>query len=261
MPSSAYAGDPAAYHRSRGLPAVMIAQSLQRLFARVPIPQRALDIGIGTGRIGQPLARYVPHLVGLDLSERMLRFLQRAEPPPSLTLVQGDALALPFPSASFDAVITVHVLHLVADLTRALHEVRRVLRPGGWFALGLLEHTPNSPIAWAQGLWHTFLRRAGYPKDHPGWRSYAYILQQVRAQGAQPVAYVASEPWVRWISPREVWRGVREKRFSPYWGLSRWQHARLSRVLARAFQARFGWRTEPLPDVRRFAWHVFRWPA
>jgi demethylmenaquinone methyltransferase/2-methoxy-6-polyprenyl-1,4-benzoquinol methylase len=45
----------------------------------------------------------------------------------------ADALHLPFPDASFDAVISGFLLRNVADLQRALKEQFRVLKPGGWF--------------------------------------------------------------------------------------------------------------------------------
>ena len=48
----------------------------------------------------------------------------------------GDAEDLPFPDASFDAVSTNGALNLVPDKARALHEIHRVLRPGGQLVLG-----------------------------------------------------------------------------------------------------------------------------
>ena len=53
----------------------------------------------------------------------------------NLTLVRGDATALPFRDASFDAVCCFAALHLFADPFAALDEMRRVLRPGGRIAL------------------------------------------------------------------------------------------------------------------------------
>ena len=59
--------------------------------------------------------------VGLDLVRRG----------PEVTAI-GDVTALPMPSGSFDAVICVHVLEHVEDDRRAIAEVYRVLKPGGW---------------------------------------------------------------------------------------------------------------------------------
>lgn len=54
---------------------------------------------------------------------------------PQLPGMRLDVGALPFPEAEFDAVLCNHVLEHVADDRRALAEIRRVLRPGGWAIL------------------------------------------------------------------------------------------------------------------------------
>ena len=61
-----------------------------------------------------------------------------------------DLTALPYPDADFDVVIANHVLEHVADESRALAEIRRVLRPGGWAMLAVpiahkLDHTREDP--------------------------------------------------------------------------------------------------------------------
>jgi SAM-dependent methyltransferase len=48
-----------------------------------------------------------------------------------IRLVEGDALALPFPAGSFDFVMAFHVITVVPNHERLLEEARRVLRPGG----------------------------------------------------------------------------------------------------------------------------------
>jgi len=52
-----------------------------------------------------------------------------------LAQVHGDVCALPFPDDSFDAILCNHVLEHVLDDRRAMAELRRVLRPGGWAML------------------------------------------------------------------------------------------------------------------------------
>lgn len=70
--------------------------------------------------------------VGLDLSLGMLRLArQRA----AGRLVQGDATRLPIATATLDGVWSLHALLHVPDLSAALHEVARALRPGGLAAL------------------------------------------------------------------------------------------------------------------------------
>jgi SAM-dependent methyltransferase len=64
--------------------------------------------------------------VGLDRSLGMLR-----EAASGCRPVQGDLVALPFQDAAFDRVMCNHVLYHVSDRLAALHELRRVTRPGG----------------------------------------------------------------------------------------------------------------------------------
>lgn len=92
-----------------------------------------LEIGVGTGIVAESLLRHAPQvrrLTGVDISAQML---DRARPRLPGRLVRASALRLPFPERAFDAVVAVHVLHLVPDLTATLAEARRVLRRGGRF--------------------------------------------------------------------------------------------------------------------------------
>src|SRR6266849_4282837 len=101
----------------------------------------ALDLATGTGDIAFELSSKGAHVVGLDLTPRMIQ-LARAKtlrecrervagvgnsPPGAPRFLVGDMLALPFRPASFDLVTTGYGLRNVPDLTGALEEIRRVL--------------------------------------------------------------------------------------------------------------------------------------
>jgi SAM-dependent methyltransferase len=78
-------------------------------------------------------------VTGVDLSAAMMAaYRDKAAavglPPPRL--VRADVTRLPFADASVDAVVEVHLLHLVPGWREALREVRRVLAPGGIVLLG-----------------------------------------------------------------------------------------------------------------------------
>lgn len=94
---------------------------------------RALDLATGTGDIAFALANEGARVVGLDLTPRMIEIARgkRSSASPAASFLVGDMLALPFPAASFDLVTTGYGLRNVPDLTAAIDEIRRVLKPGG----------------------------------------------------------------------------------------------------------------------------------
>jgi ubiquinone/menaquinone biosynthesis C-methylase UbiE len=97
-----------------------------------------LDLGAGTGRIGWPFVAAGDDYIGVDLSLGMLReFIGRAEwNGAPARLVQADGERLPFPDASFDAVLLMQVLSAARDWRRLVAEADRVLQPAGYLIVG-----------------------------------------------------------------------------------------------------------------------------
>lgn len=87
-----------------------------------------LEVGVGTGVISKALKELGFDVYGDDISAQMLA---RAKSRIGPRVVQGDAMRLPVRTGSFDQVVIVWVLHVVADPTEALREVARVLAPHG----------------------------------------------------------------------------------------------------------------------------------
>ncbi len=101
--------------------------------------RRVLDLGAGTGRIGDAFITQGDAYIGVDASARMLaRFAAKvaARGGAFPALAQADGQALPFPSATFDAVLMVQVIAGTPGWRGILSEARRVLRPGGGLVLG-----------------------------------------------------------------------------------------------------------------------------
>ena len=84
-----------------------------------------LDIGTGTGRFAQFFKDSGFNVVGVDIS---LRMMAEAREKGVRDLVRADAQHLPFRDGSFDGSIMIHVLHLVENWVRVVHEVGRVTK-------------------------------------------------------------------------------------------------------------------------------------
>jgi demethylmenaquinone methyltransferase/2-methoxy-6-polyprenyl-1,4-benzoquinol methylase len=97
---------------------------------------------------------------------------------PRVDWVEADMLALPFADASFDAATVGFGARNVADLERALRELRRVLRPGGRVAI--LEITrPRGPLRPFYSLWFDRVVPL-LGKALPGGSAYAYLPASVK---------------------------------------------------------------------------------
>jgi len=126
--------------------------------ARLPLRPgaRALDLGCGGGRHAHALcARGDGRCVAVDLNEQDVRAARDGAALVAdalsttnvLSVAVADALALPFPDASFEVVICSEVLEHLHDYEAALGEVARVLKPGGALAVSVPRGWPER-ICW-----------------------------------------------------------------------------------------------------------------
>lgn len=134
------------YDETRGFPSGEMPHvaNLLRDVGQLGAHSRILEVGIGTGRIALPLAPHVQAIYGVDLSRRMMERLRSKQRDEAIYLVQGDATRIPYASHSFDAVLVVHVFHLISEWQQAVAEVRRVLKPNG--VLLLAGHNSHDPV-------------------------------------------------------------------------------------------------------------------
>jgi ubiquinone/menaquinone biosynthesis C-methylase UbiE len=115
-----------------------------------PMPgERVLEVGPGTGYYSLHTARALApsgRLVILDVQPDMLdETMRRAEAQgiDNIDPMRGDAQALPFPDATFDAAYLVATLGEIPDQVQALRELRRVLKPGGRLVVGEGQPDPH----------------------------------------------------------------------------------------------------------------------
>jgi demethylmenaquinone methyltransferase/2-methoxy-6-polyprenyl-1,4-benzoquinol methylase len=165
----------------------------------------ALDLACGTGDISFPLAREGARVVGLDITERMLRIARakavsagrsvpggaaapcasgadasgeghRAE----VQFVLGDMMALPFPDRSFDVVTTGYGIRNVPDIAGALAEIHRALKPGGRLFSLDFNRPPNVLVRRAYLAYLTLAGSALGWVLHRDPDMYRYIPETIR---------------------------------------------------------------------------------
>jgi demethylmenaquinone methyltransferase/2-methoxy-6-polyprenyl-1,4-benzoquinol methylase len=149
---------------------------------------RLLDLCCGTGDLGfLAEATYRARVSGLDFTLPMLAVARRRklDAGSRASFTQADALTLPFPDGSFDAITVGYGLRNIADPEAALVQMRRVLAPGGR-AVILDFGKPENPVA--AGLYQGFLRTM---MPAVGWlfhrdpETYLYIPESLKRYPGQ----------------------------------------------------------------------------
>lgn len=141
--------------------------------------ERILDLAAGTGTSSLPLAASGAQVFPTDFSRGMLRVGRRQYP--GLGFVAGDALALPYRDAAFDAATISFGLRNVVDRAAALAELRRVVRPGGRLVICEFSHPTWSPLrtAYTEYLMRALPAVATRVASNP--EAYVYLAESIRA--------------------------------------------------------------------------------
>lgn len=127
-------------------------------------PARILDSGCGFGLTLIELAKKFPSCEcdGIDLSDPLLKIANNVNEREKLTkrvkFLKADVQDIPFPNEYFDFIINLNMLHLVKEPVKMLNEIRRVLKPDGFFFitdlrksfLGLIEKEIKSSFTFEE---------------------------------------------------------------------------------------------------------------
>lgn len=139
-----------------------------------------LDVGCGTGVLAARLTQAGFAMTGLDPSSAMLDVMRSRSP--EVDAVVGSGTALPFDDASFDLVMSVAVMHHIADpreVSATLAEMVRVTRPGGrvlhW------DHNPRNPY------WRSLMARVPQDTGEERLVGEKEVLDGLRSGGAEVV--------------------------------------------------------------------------
>lgn len=169
--------------------------------------ERVLDVGAGTGTSTAGLSRTGAYAVGTDISLGMLAAGRQARP--RVPLLAGDALALPFADATFDAVTISFALRNLTDPVAGLKELHRVTRPGGRVVVCEFSHPINRAFRTA---YLTYLGRAlplvaRAVSSNP--EAYAYLSESIQDWPDQAglSGWLAAAGWQR-VSWRNLTLGI-----------------------------------------------------
>lgn len=136
--------------------------------------RRVCDLACGQGRLARRLADLDAHVLGIDLSAKLLEIASRHEEaqPRGIEYLRADARSLDgVASDAFDGVVCHMALMDIPDLAPTLYSTARILRPGGWFVFAILHPCYNTfrsgevmtPAGWVRTVSRYF--EEGY------WRS------------------------------------------------------------------------------------------
>jgi SAM-dependent methyltransferase len=218
MPTDSVVFDRAAdyYDATRGFPPGVETHAAE-LIARtggLTSSSVVLEIGVGTGRIALPLAGLVAQVNGVDLSLPMLGRLRAKRTTERVHVVQGDIMRLPFAAASADAVLAVHIFHLVAGYAVALGEAARVLKPRGVLIHAWNENDNASAL---DAVWRS---ATGVGRGAAVGMSIDDRQSIVTANGWQPLDAPQRFDYVIQRAPNEYLDTLRQRMWSHTWSMS-----------------------------------------
>jgi SAM-dependent methyltransferase len=153
--------------------------------ARVTPGMQVLDVCCGPGMLAAGALQLGAEAVGLDFSTEAIELARRQVPDGRFQ--EGDAGALPFPEASFDAVLCGYGLMHLPEPAAAMREMLRVLRPGGRVALSVWD---------ASGA------------------GFTLVYEAVRARGSMEVALPHGPDFFQFGSPERLRSALIEAGFT-----------------------------------------------
>ncbi|MGQ0602951.1 MAG: class I SAM-dependent methyltransferase [Anaerolineales bacterium] len=246
------------YEATRGFPPGIGEVVAEAAVEMMGGPVRALEIGVGTGRIARPLAARGVRLVGVDLSRKMMAELVQRAAGPVPVLLNADATRLPLANQHFDAALSVHVFHLIPNWQEALNELRRVLRPGGVYLTGSDWRPPDAIAGRFFEKWREIVKARGLPGDYPGARDFEDVKKFLLDTGATMEERFVGE----WRVARTVAHAletIEHRTWSSTWDVPEQFFSECLAELRAWAEREFGPPETTFTATHKFCWQAFRW--
>lgn len=127
-------------------------------FVEVKDGQRFLEVGCGSGAVSKNMAeKYHLNVTGTDLDPDMIQLAwENVEGVANIRFLEADATNLPFEDNDFDIVLSFGVMHHIPDWLDALREIKRVLKPKGYFIYWDILFPK-----WSAKIWKLFTKNYG----------------------------------------------------------------------------------------------------
>jgi len=223
------------YDDTRGFPEGVAADAVA-LIAKagdLSAQSRVLEIGIGTGRVALPLAAHTGgRIYGVDVSARMMARIFDKEGG-DVAPIQADAARVPIATHSMDALLAVHIFHLLPDFVPVERELRRVLKPGG-----LLLQCWNTN----DGSLREARRLADAANNSPRTNRWKNAITYMEDAGWHKAGDDLQMPFAIEQTPQQVLDGFSQRKWSSTWPLS-------DDELARGLDAMRTYLTEKYDDL------------
>ena len=214
---------------------------------------RILEVGVGTGRISAPLIARGLNVTGLDLSREMMGKLRKKYPPGiPLRLAQGDASALPFPDATFEAGLAVHVFHVIAPWRQAIGELARVIKRDGLLLNSTHIRDPRSANVILRDKWHELVEARGERWRRPGAPDRDAMAAEFQSLGASLEEIKVSRSTGTTIPQQEI-ADIANRVYSDAWAVSDPVLQATVSELTKWAQGHFGSLDTPVPEEHVFA--------
>jgi SAM-dependent methyltransferase len=234
------------YDETRGLSPRAIARLLAVLVDEIH-GKRIIEVGVGTGRYAVPLQKSGVHVVGVDISRRMVEFgLAKG----LRDVVFAEGAHLPFVRGAFDAATTNHVLHLIPDWRDVLREIARVTRETYFTVIEQSDRVES-----LKREYDALVREAGYTWTAPGFheRDLPTLLK--------PDVVIPVGPFREMVSADTLLEELNGRAYSSQWEVPEGIHHGTMEALRKKWQGKYFersytlevtfWRVDRLPEMAK----------